>query len=392
MIPLETIQVFSERMNEPRVLRDKRLHAFSEFERLDLPTFTYGLGVGLAPELTAFLDIDPRELRSAMRTLQVPAGVTILPLTQFEQSSVATTVSSVFQSQLPVSDDALVALHAATWNDGLLVVVPPSHTSADPLVLDVPLGEESRIAHVLVLAESASSLELVLRLSGGAEQAHSVGLEIVAREDAHVSVSTATDLGSKTTLQLLQYGRAAHNAQIAFRTASFGGSFIRDITHVELHEAGAQGSVDAAFFGGEAMQLDLHSSVTHDAPHTTSLQTSKGLLQGRAHCVQHQTIGITQHGAGSDAREETRTLLLSDEAKMSPIPILEVEHDDVSASHAASTGRIDQEALFYAQSRGIGYEEAVREIAAGHLSPVIDAIPYDDVRNLMHDRLSQRLA
>ena len=86
-----------------------------------------------------------------------------------------------------------------------------------------------------------------------------------------------------------------------------------------------------------------------------------------------------------------RTLMLSDEAKASPLPVLEIENEDVSCSHAASAGRIGEEELFYATSRGLTPEDARTAIAHGHVQPILDDIRDKDMRTWISIRISKRL-
>ncbi|MEK7528347.1 MAG: SufD family Fe-S cluster assembly protein [Patescibacteria group bacterium] len=132
---------------------------------------------------------------------------------------------------------------------------------------------------------------------------------------------------------------------------------------------------------------DDHSSIfvtaVNDAPETTAHLISKGIVQDRAYTRYNGLIRMTERAGGSEGTLHQNALMLSDTSKIEAIPGLEIETNDVRAGHSAAMTRVDADQLFYAASRGIGKEEAIRMIAEGFLKPLIDTIPNEETREAL---------
>lgn len=107
--------------------------------------------------------------------------------------------------------------------------------------------------------------------------------------------------------------------------------------------------------------------IIHAAPHTTSRTNIKGVVDGDGQAFVNGTIKVLSEAVGTEAFLEERILLVSPQARAEAIPNLEIKTDDVKCSHAATVGKIDEEELFYLQSRGISNNEAKKMIVEGFL-------------------------
>lgn len=107
--------------------------------------------------------------------------------------------------------------------------------------------------------------------------------------------------------------------------------------------------------------------IVHAAPHTTSKTTIKGVVDGDAQAFVNGTIKVLPQAIGTEAFLEERILLVSPDAKAEAVPNLEIKTDDVKCSHAATVGKIDEEELFYLESRGIPVDQAKNMIVEGFL-------------------------
>jgi len=138
-----------------------------------------------------------------------------------------------------------------------------------------------------------------------------------------------------------------------------------------LDKRGKEEEMVVVFAGKGKDEIDLDLSSVHSAPSTRGKITVKGVLQDEARARIKGLIKIKKGAPGSRDFLEERTILLGKESTVETVPDLEIEENDVSASHAASTARVGEEELFYLKSRGIGEKEARRLMVEGFLASAL---------------------
>ncbi|KKW06153.1 MAG: SufBD protein [candidate division CPR1 bacterium GW2011_GWC1_49_13] len=140
---------------------------------------------------------------------------------------------------------------------------------------------------------------------------------------------------------------------------------------VLLNRKGKEEELVLVFAGKGKDEIDLDLASIHRAPATRGKITVRGVLQGQARARIKGLIKIEKGAPGSRDFLEERTLLLGTEATVETVPDLEIEENDVSASHAASTARVGEEELFYLNSRGISEKDATRLLVEGFLAAAL---------------------
>jgi Fe-S cluster assembly protein SufD len=149
----------------------------------------------------------------------------------------------------------------------------------------------------------------------------------------------------------IQQGRSAN---IASHSVLLGGALVRNNVHPVLAGEGGECLINGLFLGSGHEHIDNYMLVEHASPHCGSRQFYNGILDGHAHGVFHGRIIVHKDAQKTDAKQTNRNLLLSDDAQIDTKPQLEIHADDVKCTHGATIGQIDEEALFYLRSRGIG--------------------------------------
>ncbi len=127
--------------------------------------------------------------------------------------------------------------------------------------------------------------------------------------------------------------------------------------------AGASTTIRSAYVAGARETAEFRTFIWHDAPRTTSDLLYKGAACSNGVSIYSGLITISSDGSGSKAFQTNRNLILSPEARAESVPNLEIKTSDVRCSHASTVGPIEEELLFYLQSKGIGREEATRALA-----------------------------
>ena len=137
-------------------------------------------------------------------------------------------------------------------------------------------------------------------------------------------------------------------------------------------------------------QVDTYTHITHVVPHCTSNELFKNVLDERAVGVFSGRIFVNEGAQKTEAYQTNRNMCLTSDARMYSKPQLEIYADDVKCSHGMTTGQLDEQALFYMQSRGLPYEEARMMLSVAFMSDVIDHVRLDALKDRLHLLVEKR--
>src|SRR5262249_14058674 len=160
---------------------------------------------------------------------------------------------------------------------------------------------------------------------------------------------------------------------------------------VALTGQGARAQVNGVMFTTGRQHLAYFTRQDHAAPHTTSDLLYKGGLKDKSRIVWKGMIRVEKDAQRTDAYQKNDNLVLSESARADSIPGLEIEANDVRCTHGATAGRVDEDMVFYAQSRGGSRAEAVRLIVEGFFANVYDRITLEPVRETLRQAVAAKL-
>ncbi|MCS5719434.1 Fe-S cluster assembly protein SufD [Herbiconiux sp. CPCC 205763] len=246
--------------------------------------------------------------------------------------------------------------------------------SSELIVRRSGFGTAPRAAHVVIEAAPNSRGTVILEHTGSANLVENV--EIVVREGAQLTVVTVQEWDDSALHLSSHFATVGRDANLRHVIVSLGGSVVRVNPAIHLVEQGASTDAFGLYFADAGQFLEQRPYIDHVAANTRSRVNYKGALQGKgAHTVWVGDVLIGPHADGTDSYEQNRNLVLSEGTRADSIPNLEIETGNiVGAGHASSTGRFDDEQLFYLQSRGISEEEARRLVVRGFLAEIIQQI------------------
>jgi len=288
------------------------------------------------------------------------------------------------------------------FEDGLLLEVERGADVEMPihLVHVATPGAEPRAAYprVLLLAgrgSRATFVESFLTRSEaageGARHLTNAVAELSIGDNAalrHVRVTEGTDQGLQLAHLAVRLGR---DARYASRVVALGGALSRLELDVRFEGPGAEVQLDGAYHVDGEDHVDHQITVEHAAPRCTSHVRYRGLLDGRGHAV-FNAMGIVERDAvGSAAHQENRNLLLSDDATVDTKPHLEIDCDDVTASHGSTVGALDDAQLFYLRSRGVPEAQARDVLTYAFVSAVLDDIDHAPLAARAREAILTRL-
>jgi Fe-S cluster assembly protein SufD len=282
---------------------------------------------------------------------------------------------------------AFTALNTAFFTDGLFVQLEAGK------VLDAPVHAvyvstngsqttQSHLRNLLVLAND-SKVNVIEHYWGENVSAY---LTNVVTEVAMATGSTLDHLKiGQEDIKGYHIGsliaQQEEGSYFASRLFSVGGALTRNDIETTLGKKKAECVLEGLYLAKEGQHVDTRTFIDHLSPNCNSTEVFKGVIDDQAVGVFDGRILVRENAQKTDARQSNKNLLLTKEAKIYSKPQFQIYADDVKCSHGSATGQIDEEALFYLQSRGISRDEAkkvlvyafagemVEKVESGYLKP-----------------------
>lgn len=309
----------------------------------------------------------------------LPAGVTF---TFGEISAVTTT------------DDAIVNRVRAFTSEGTTLSIAANTEVAEPIFLNRGVGgvSEAELSRVKIELKEHARATIVIENTGDALIAED--LEIVLKPGSHLTFISLQEWGSKTVHAARHHAIVDRDATFKSIVVTVGGDVVRLLPTVDFIAPGASCDLQGVYFASEGQFFEHRMFVDHKVPNAKSRVNYKGALAGKdAHTVWIGDVFIRAAAEGTDTYELNRNLLLTDGARADSVPNLEIETGEiVGAGHASTTGRFDDEQLFYLMSRGINIDDARRLVVRGFFNEVISLIGIEEVQDRLMARIDGELA
>ena len=396
-LTLETLER-SVLQGEPDWLQKRRLSALATYEGLPMPSKTdeewrrtdiSGLNA------TDFSELEHRNGYNLDALSSLPRGVILEPL-RVAVDKHRQLVEPLLFSLARADRDRFTALHAAFFTGGTFLYVP------DGVVIDEPIvakhtsheGGSAVLPHTLIVAGRGARFHYLDEYvaDGDEEPGYRTGsAEIFVGEGAEVGYVALQKWGRNAWHFGDQRARLEKDSKLKLFSVTLGGRFSKTRVEASLVGQGAEAELKAIYFAAGQQFFDFHTLQDHQVGNTRSDLLFKGALQDTARTVYAGLIRIEKGAARSDAYQANRNLVLSDHAKATSIPMLEIDNNDVRCTHGATVGPVDPQHLFYLRSRGIPEQTAKRMIVQGFFGDVLDRIPFEHARNLIEADLESRL-
>jgi Fe-S cluster assembly protein SufD len=187
----------------------------------------------------------------------------------------------------------------------------------------------------------------------------------------------------------VRQGRSSHYNSFSFAT---GGALARSNVYTVLGGEGCGCTLNGLYMLDGTQHGDHQTRIEHVAPNCFSREIYKGILDGESHGVFNGKVYVHPAAQKTDGKQTNNTLLLSERAKIDTKPQLEIFADDVKCTHGATIGRIDELALFYMKSRGIGAESARKLLTYAFAAEVLETIELEPVRDGLEQLTLERYA
>lgn len=296
-------------------------------------------------------------------------------------------------ANIDASSDFFAALHGAFHRAGAVIVVPAGVRLATPLHVLSALGSGTvDTSHILVVLDEGAEATVITETAGGGESGlHCGGTEIVVGRGASLRMVSLQNWSRGVWHFARQRAVVGEAGRLQWTLAALGGRLAQVQQDVVLAGRGADAQVNGVMFTEARQQLIANTLQHHVAPGCRSDLLYKGALQDRSRLVWRGMIKVDPAAQKTDGYQRNDTLMLSKEARADSIPGLEIEADDVRCTHGATSGRVDDEQIFYARSRGLSADEAARLVVAGFFQQVFDRITIAPVREALSAAIGGRI-
>ena len=298
--------------------------------------------------------------------------------------------------------EAFTALNTALLRDGALVRIPANVVVESPIqilfVTAATNGDAPRslMAHprLLVLAGENSQVRLVesyAGLGGDGRYLTNAVTEVVGGENSVIDHYKLLLDSFQAFHIAATHIRLARSANFSSHSVTLGGGIVRNDIGVVLDGEGINCTLNGLYLANDRRLVDNHTTIHHARPHCCSHELYKGILDGQAHAVFNGKIVVAIDAQKTDAKQTNKTLLLSEDAQINTKPELEIFADDVKCTHGATVGQLDEDALFYLRSRGLGFDQARNMLIHAFASDLLNRITVKPIRAKLEAVLLEQL-
>jgi len=303
-----------------------------------------------------------------------------------------------YSRRLTIDRNKLEAANAAFWTGGAFLHVPDGVVVADPFEIVYAISEPgvAQYGRTLVVGERGSAFrvhEYDLGEDFDGVALHAGAFELYLQDGARCRLAQVQDWGTgkvhDVSTRFVGVGRDAH---CHWLPTLLGGHLVRQHLELAVSEPGGDMAFRGMFFAERDEHLDLFAVDLHETGPSEGDVHWRGAAAGSSRASFEGLIEIDPGAQRTHTYLQIHSMMLSPKARIDAIPSVLVSADDVSASHGGTVGELDEESIFYMQSRGLDRASAVRVIVEGFFEPLIGELQDEPLEELIREALARKLA
>jgi Fe-S cluster assembly protein SufD len=293
--------------------------------------------------------------------------------------------------------DALTTLNTAFIEDGAFIHLPAGAVLQAPIhllyVSTAPGKPTLSQPRTLIVAGAGSQATVVETYAGVSDEVYFTNAvtEVVLGENArldHYKLQEESGRAYHIALTQVHHGR---DSRFTSHSVALGAALARNEVRALFASEGSECTLNGLYMATGKQHLDNRTLIDHKSPRCTSRELYKGVLDGQSRGVFSGRVLVRQDAQKTDASQTNKNLLLSDDAVVDTKPQLEIFADDVKCAHGAAVGQLDDNALFYLRSRGIGQEAARSLLTYAFASEMVNLVPLGPLRARVRDLVTSKL-
>ncbi len=416
----DVIRQISGHKNEPQWMLDYRLEAYKIFRSKPMPNWGADLsGIDFenifyylkpAENLATSWDEVPEAIKNTFERLGIPeaerkflAGVGA----QYDSEVIYHSLKKELEDQgvlfmdtdqalihheelfrkywgtiIPSADNKFAALNSAVWSGGSFIYVPPGVRIEQPLQAYFRINAENmgQFERTLILVDEGAYVHYVEGCTAptySSDSLHSAVVEILVMKGARCRYTTIQNWSNNVYNLVTKRAVAMEDATMEWVDGNLGSKVTMKYPAVILAGERAHGEILSVAFAGEGQHLDAGGKVTHVAPNTTSVITSKSISKQGGRSSYRGLLRVNKEAEGSKSKVVCDALLIDADSRTDTYPYINIMADNVDIGHEATVSRLGEEQIFYLMSRGLSEGEASGLIVAGFVEPITKELPLE---------------
>jgi Fe-S cluster assembly protein SufD len=371
-------------------------------ERSELPEFVReqlpargSLGRGLAGRI---VQLDASVVHVELDPALAERGVRLCPLQEALRDG-DECAHGHFSRRLIYDRHKLEAANAAFWTDGAYLYVPPDLKVEDPFEIVYAIGGEgvAQYGRTLIVGDRGSEFRLrehnLAAGFDGGQALHAGAFELYLHDGARCRLAQLQDWGSGEVYDVsTRFVGVGRDAYCHWLPSLLGGHLVRQHLELAVTEPGGDMAFRGLFFTERDEHLDTFAVDLHETGPSGGDVHWRGAAAGESRASFEGLIQIDPGSQQTHTYLQIHTMMLSAKARLDAIPSVLVSADDVSASHGGTVGELDEDAIFYMQSRGLDRPAAVRLLVEGFFEPVLTQLEDQPLEELIRAKLTAKLA
>ena len=304
-------------------------------------------------------------------------------------------IKDSFMSVVDYAESKVTAVHYTLLNAGLFIDVKDNVVIEEPLqYIVISDSEQSLFNHVTIQVGKNAKFNFIENYVNNQKEdkaPFSLVSEVVAHEGAQINYSSITNQPGEKRGTILRRGLTYRDSLINWNVAAMDEADVYHDNTTNILGDGSEANLKIVTLGVKEQKTYFNSEVVNQGLSSKGDILQHGVLLDKSHIVFNGVGFIVKGATGSNAYQSSRMLTLSSEAKADANPMLLIDENDVMAGHGASLGRIDEEQLYYLQSRGLTRKESSRLLVHGFLSPVISELTVDKIKELVTVLIDEKI-
>ncbi len=291
-------------------------------------------------------------------------------------------VRQYFGTIIPANDNKFSALNSAVWSGGSFIYVPPGVRVELPLQAYFRINAENmgQFERTLIIVDKDAYVHYVEGCTApiySTDSLHSAVVEIHVAEGGRCRYTTIQNWSKNVFNLVTKRAVAEKNATMEWVDGNLGSQITQKYPAVLLKGEGAHGEVLSIAFAGEGQHQDAGGKITHMAPNTTSVITSKSISKDGGRSSYRGLLQVNDGAVNSRSKVVCDALILDEDSRTDTYPYIDIKENAVDIGHEATVSKIGDEQLFYLMSRGLSEAEASAMVVSGFIEPITKELPLE---------------
>ncbi len=283
---------------------------------------------------------------------------------------------------IPAADNKFSALNSAVWSGGSFIYVPPGVRVEQPLQAYFRINAENmgQFERTLIIVDEGAYVHYVEGCTAptySSDSLHSAVVEIVVKKGGRCRYTTIQNWSDNVYNLVTKRAIAEEAATMEWVDGNLGSKVTMKYPAVILKGERAHGEILSIAFAGEGQHQDAGGKITHSAPNTTSVITSKSISKDGGRSSYRGLLRVDKNAEHSKSKVVCDALIIDPESRTDTYPYINISADEVDIGHEATVSKLGEEQIYYLMSRGLSEAEASGLIVAGFIEPITKELPLE---------------